>query len=408
MSLWDKIYSRVGSRISPSSNIATRVFGGRMSAIDNTVASTYQITTVAPQNFDSIRVIFANTALAFAVNSINSRACVIPNLSDINNSAGTWVDVTKSGQKGFLAPNAPGTNRISYLVSDNIPLKSVPRTDGTFPLVTVRVFVSSTGILPGYGLSGDSFTNWATNPNGHLWISRQQTGNHIDILTGFTSTTNTSQSPIVGIQFYCQGKAVSVMCVGDSIYEGRGTRINEGFIMPAVVSLSDQSKTVLSYSNCAWSGQASTTYCKRAIDILNSPIKPDVLVMPIGSPNDVSTGSITSAHIQTMSANIMAVVAKCAEKGVKLILCTWMSTNTGVRSYGASDSLRVDYNNLFLGMRNKDFEIVDTALTLQGVLSGGQYQMLAGSTDDGIHPNDTGNALLTNLITPVIKRISGI
>src|SRR4030095_5625024 len=348
------------------STIATRVFGGRMGTLDNTTPKTFQIATELAQHFDAVRVLFANTDMTYshamrlvAVAAANSKA-------DLNNPSGTFVTGTRNAMQRIYAELAPGTGRMAFTASDWIPVSSVPRTDGgTKPLLVARVYMNISATLPVYGNGTDDFTNWAARTNGRIWSSRYQDG--LAVTSGFTSTTERSQSPIVGFQYLSRGKVVTVAATGDSITDGRGTYLGEGFVMPALEQMSDMSSTVYEYMNLGWSGQATVTFAERAIDTLQSEFKPDVLIMPSGSPNDVAP-PITQAHIDNdrynrnrISAEVIALVARGAF-------------------------------------------VADLSAAISGVTTNGQVQMLAGSNNDGIHPNDTGYALMKDALLPVLKR----
>lgn len=370
--------------------------------------------TALPHHFEAIRLISVNTQNFIGVNSIVAKASVLSSIAtdaDINNSNGTWVNVTQSNQLQYCVPIAPGLNRIVYEISDQIPLKSIPRTDGgTLPLLAIRVYIANTNSLPvyGQGFAPDVYGSWTTNPNGQVWFARHQDGDAITNPTLFTDTINRDQSPIVGFQFSAVLRMVKVMCVGDSIYDGIGTRRGEGFGMLVCNMLNaEQDQVGFSYSNCGWSGQSTASFTKRAIDIVNSPVKPDILFFPTGSPNDV-TSTITSSIIQSQASLVHSVIQECKQNGVKLVLCTWLPSNSNIKNYGATDSLRVQANIDFMNKSGKDFVVVDTSTALTGQLVGGQYQMLAGTTTDDIHPNDNGNQIIANLLKPIVKYIVGI
>lgn len=393
-----------------NSNIATRIFGGRMGTINNTTAKTYQISTTTAQHFDAIRVIFVNTAPNLGINNITAKVCVSGSSANISNNGGsTWTNVLKNGQSNFCVPNSPGVARIQYTLSDWIPLSSINRSDGgKFPIVIIRAYIQGPSNLPAYGQgsSPDLYTNWESIPNGRFWIARQQDGDHVTTLTGFNTTTNMDQSPIVGFQYLSRGKVVSIMGVGDSITDGIGTYRGEGFGMLITNELSDMNKVALEWSNCGWASQTPTQYTNRAIDILNSKIKPDILLFPVGSPNGV-VAPITDTQMRDFAGKAQSVVAKCNEKNVQCILWTWLPTNTAVKNYGESDSARVELNNNFISLNSKGFYVADTAKALSGEIIGGQVQMLNGSTIDGIHPNDSGNIIMKETILPFVKKLIG-
>ncbi|MCZ9884045.1 SGNH/GDSL hydrolase family protein [Arthrobacter sp. B2a2-09] len=385
-----------------ASTIATRIFGGRMSTIDNSSPNTFQITTELAQHFDAVRVLFANTDLLISHAFRLVGVSVMADKTDLNNAAGTWVTANRNGMSRIYAELAPGTGRIAYTATDWIAISSIPRTDGgTNPLLVARAYMNATATLPVYGAGVDNFTNWATRTDGRIWCSRQQPG--VQVTSGFTSTTNTNNNPIVGFQYLTKGKVITVAGCGDSITDGRGTYLNEGFILPAIDALSSMSGTAYEYMNCGWSGQAMQTFAERAIDILQSSIKPDVLVLPGASPNDVAT-TIAQANIDAFKYFRNRVIAEARKVGVPVIAWTWLPSNTAVKNYGATDSLRVAYNAELMAMAGKGLFVADAATPINGTTSGGQIQMGATLTADGIHPNDAGNALIRDVIKPLIQQ----
>jgi len=385
------------------SNIATRIFGGRMGTFNNTTSNTFQITTELAQHFDAVRVIFANSDTGFSHSMRQVAVSVIPDKTDLNNSAGTWTLASRSGMGRVYAEIAPGAGRIAYTMTDWINVSSIPRTDGgTHPLLVVRAFMQATAALPVYGDGIDDFTNWATRTDGRIWVARNQTGLHTSTTTGFTSTTNANQSPIVGIQYLSRGKVITVCGVGDSITDGRGGYFNEGFIMPATEALSDPAGTAYEYMNCGWSGQAMVTFAERAIDILQSEVRPDILVLPAASPND-AVSTITAANVAAFRGQRSRVLAEARRLGVPVVTWTWLPVNTATRPWGATDALRTAYNAEVLAQAGRGIFVADTAPAVSGVTTGSQVQMLGSATTDGIHPNPAGNAILRDVIKLVIR-----
>lgn len=384
-----------------TSTIATRIFGGRMGTLNNTSPSTFQVTTELAQHFDAVQVLFPNTdtLISHALRSV--AVSVMADKTDLNNAAGTWVTAARNSMSRVYAELSPGTGRIAYTGTDWIPISSIPRTDGgTRPLIVAHAYMNATANLPVYGDGNDDFTNWATRTDGRIWVSRQQSG--LAVTSGFNSTTNTKQSPIAGFRYLSRGKVITVACVGDSIDERRGTYLNEGLVT-ALDAVSDMNGTVYEYMNCGWSGQSMATFAERAIDILQSNIKPDVLVMPVASPND-TLGTIAQSDIAAFRARRNRVVAEARKVGVPVVLRTWLPTNTAVRNYGASDALRVAYNAEMVAQAGKGIFVADTASPVSGATVGGQVQFNAADQVDGIHPSDVGNAKMNTALIPLIQQ----
>lgn len=400
------IFNR-GLSLAQTQNRGTRILTSRMGTRSNSPAKTFQVTAALAQHFDAVRVMFPNTSLNLGIGSYLAKVAVTSSIAtnaDINNSSATWYTVTMEGNTALSIPVADEAEVTEYAYSDWIGIQSLPRTDGgELPIVTVRMQAVSIANVACYGDGTDNFTNWATHPSGRVWIAREQVGDYLTTTTGFTSTTNVSQSPIAGIQYISRGKVVTVMACGDSITDGRGTYLGEGFIMPACVRLSDMNDVAIEYSNLGWSGQIYQKFHKRALNALLGDLAPDIFVFPNGSPNDI-VGEITSSVISNFTLWRQAITEQCFELGIKPIIWTMLPSNTNPKNYGASDSLRVAYNSQVLTLSQHDISVVDTATVVSGASSGGQIQMAPWSNTDGIHPNDSGNLPLSEAIEPAIAK----
>lgn len=150
-----------------------------------------------------------------------------------------------------------------------------------------------------------------------------------------------------------------------------------------------------------------SSFAERAIDIAQSEVRPDVLVFPSGSPNDEVT-TLTTAGIAASKARRGRILAACSAAGVVPVMWTMLPVNTAVRPWGASDALRVADNAEVLGLRTSGVLVADTAAAISGVTSGGQVQLVAGSTADNIHPDGPGSALLKTVIKPPLAAALGV
>ena len=388
-------------------NIGCRLFGGRMGTFNNGTANTFHVVTELQTEFDAVQIIFANTQPRFTDNAIYIRATALADKSDLNASGASWTWIANGSSQRIHTAVAPGANRITYSLSEMIPLKSIPRTDGgTKPLLAIRAYLSAGGALPVLGNGTDSFTNWATRTDGRMWLMRNQAVDAVTTPASFTSTTNVSQSPIVGVRYLSRGKVVNVLAVGDSITDGRGTYLGEGFVMPACEALTTSSVGV-EYSNAGWSGQSMALFGERAIDILQSPIRPDVLVMPTGSPNDETTTLTTAGN--TVRAGVRArVLDQARSVGTVPVLWTMLPVNSAVNNWGSSDSIRVADNAEALAFASRGVLVANTSAAYSGTTTGGQVQIASGLTSDNIHPNDTGNTALAAVVKPLIARAGGL
>lgn len=77
-------------------------------------------------------------------------------------------------------------------------------------------------------------------------------------------------------------------------------------------------------------------------------------------------------------------------------------------SLGNHDALRVSDNAELVALRDRGVLVADTAQAVSGATSGGQVQLLAGTTTDFIHPDSDGSAILREVIKPVLARAVGV
>lgn len=391
------------------STIGTRIFGGRMGTFDNTTQKTFNVCCTLAQKFDAVRLIFANGNTGGTLGIGVTKVSVRENLATFNNSNNSWTAVTFAGSSTGTVAAAPGSNRRSYLLSDWIEINSLDRDDGgTFPVLYMRSYISTSGSITIMGNGTDDFTNWVTRPNGRIWCMRYQNGDQCTTPSGFTDTTNRSQCPIVGVQYAARGQVITVMGVGDSITEGRGTYLGEGWGVPACEGLSSMSGVAFEWSNVAWSGVSTGAIRDQVIDVLGAGIYPELMFIPTGSPNDVST-TVTSAQVLAMRTRLARALVECRAYQVRPVLWTWLPSNPAAKDYGSTDSLRVALNSDVVSWARRGVDVLDYSAALEGTVDGdGQMQFASSVTTDNIHPNDAGNAILVPLAQQPLRKYVAI
>lgn len=410
--------------------VAMRLFGGRVGKVQtisngNANGRTFEVLMTTAVPFDAVRIVLAvsNTSSANAIPvSVYAAATAVADTSDATIGAATWVQAGFGGTNDYgggspatLTPAATNARR-SFLVSDIMPVSSVARTDGgTYPLLVMRAHLfQATGADGNIVISGNgtqSFANWATRPDGRIWRMTDKGGGFAaSAQSGMTSANSAvgNGSPIAGVIYYARGKVVNVAGFGDSITEGQGSYVGEGFGFPATQALTATGGGVAyEWSDLGWAGQSTSQIWQNLIDTLAVPaFRFDVAVLPDGSPNDVST-TIDATTIASMRRRAVHMTAMLQAKGIQPVLWTWLPSNPAVKTYGASDSLRVAFNNDYRGWAARGGVIADFAATLSGTTdANGQVGMRAGTTSDDIHPNDAGNALLAPVLVKAISRVA--
>lgn len=409
----DKILdTAIRHQLSKIGNVGTRIFGGRMGDFTlNGSGNTFEVTMALAQDFDAVRIITANSYNGTNTSSPSMVAniAVVGDASDATLDAASWSTGVTWSAAGTVALQANTTAlRRTYQVSDWINKASIPRTDGGFlPLLSVRCWVATNANpITILGNGSDSFSNWATHPSGRIWKMRKGNNNFASTnqATFTASATVSQQSPIIGVQYAARGAVITVMAAGDSITEGRGTYLGEGFIFPAVAALSNKEGVAIEYANIAWAGVPTSAIRDQILNILYAGIIPDMLFVPSGSPNDIST-TISATDIANIRSNISRALVAMRENQVVPIVWPWLPSNPNIKAYGATDSLRVSYNNEIYKypVRGINVALVDTLIN--GVVDGSnQVNMAIGTTTDDIHPNNTGNGLMSESVKEIIAK----
>lgn len=378
-----------------SGNVGTRIFSHRTGNFNNTTQNTFRcIVEIAADNFSAVRPIFINGAdgLTYTVAGCNARA--LANLTDALPSP-TTVTLPSSG----VVP-AGGSLRPNYLLGDWTYMQSVPRTDGgKGALVCFDAYVSNSATIAILGNNTtDIYTTWATRAN-RKFLFRKNTTDCVTTPANFTSTENINQSVFGGVQYISNGRVITVMGIGDSITDGRGTIIGEGFGTLACEEVSDLNDTVYEWANCGYAGVTSTSYANFLTNLTTAGIKPEIVVTANGSPND-NGSTITDANIETSKKNLAKMLLHCRDNGYQPIILTYLPTKASAKDYGATDDKRVVYNTLT--HNRQPHPVVDFAGALSGAKDAdGQIDLLG--TTDGIHPNDAGNAILAKLLAQVLR-----
>lgn len=386
-------------------NRGMRIFGGRTATAfnDGGTAKTHHCVVSTALPFDGVQIVLAACNSGVAVPVTSAAVCPVASAADLNVSGGTWTAATFAGSASGSIPQRAGSSRRTYLVSDFIPVSSVDRSDGgAFPLLAIRAYLGTAGTYTLLGQVGgtDDFTNWATKPDGRIHVMRYADGDCVSTPASFASTTNRSTSPIVGVIYYARGRVVNVVGFGDSITEGRGTYLNEGWGFPAC-SAASNAGVAYEWSNLGWSGiewenGAATPGGIRlnVADAISASLPIDVACMPVWSPNDfLNEAALTDAAMRTdCQQPVMRTVGALRDAGVSPVLWTSLPVNTSLRDYNAADARRRSWNAAMLA---SGLRVVDFASVVGGTVDGdGQMIPPAGSLPDGIHPGDSTNAAL--------------
>ena len=375
-----------------------KIFGGRVNTQDTgnkTYEFAYELDARGPKQVGSVRAIMCQSRAAASPGPIAGFVDLkyIGALADLDSAWGGTTALFSRGLAGAASIPAPGTtDRRNFAFTDQTKIIPVARTDGgTKPLIAARTFLGSGGSAF-LGTSGDSFANWSTRPTG---LARQRVNSAVgDARASTTGWSATSTGPVIGFSYNHLGPIINVVSIGDSITEGRSTTtfLGENFTLLACESINAGTQaTWVSHSNLGWSGQNTAQILVNTRDMLRSGIIPDVLVFPSGSPNDVTT-TITTAIVDGWRAYVADMLALCAEYRIVPVIWTMLPVNYAVKAFGSTDTLRIAYVAEIVALvTSTGLIVVNMEPVFAGPVDGnGQTTLLY--SDDGIHPNATGNA----------------
>lgn len=325
--------------------------------------------------FTAFRLILANPGAAQQLGAI--RASVSASNSSVTTPVDgsgnplTWLTVTVGGVANPTLPAATvigSTNgQPSLTLTDIIPAESLPRTDGgKFVLIYTRLLGPSSGNMDVgqiYGTSGTAPTlaQYALDSGGRKVSTYYAGGDFTSVpavqtlLTDNNAQLNSPYAYVAGVQYLSPQRQVTIMGCGDSLTAGFVTMSGyDGFGLQAAVKLSNQLGVGVSYVAHGYPGQSTSDVaanCKAAISLL----QPQVVTIPIDSPNDytgVTQGSAavattrTSAETNMMGAMDAALASKAVVIGLTPIP---FGVYDASNQYGASRAISGAYARMLTG-----------------------------------------------------------
>lgn len=394
-------------------NKGMRIFGGRMETpfSDGGTPKTHHCVTTTARHFDAVQVVLSAANVA-PVPVTKIAVSALASAADLNGSAGTWISGTFAGSAAGSIPARAAARRRSFLISDRFDVSSIPRSDGgRWPLLGIRAFLGTAGTYTMLGNSGgtDSFTNWATKPDGRIHVMRYNDGDCIATSANFTDTTNRNTSPIIGVIYYARGRVVNVAGFGDSILAGRGTYNGEGWGFNACHQLTDAGGIAYEWSNLAWDGSQmnDTAGTGGHVDMLGDAIAAGLPIdianfMCFGSNDFANEAGLTDAAIISEVARPFArMMVACRDAGIAPVVMPGLPVSTAVKDWGAADARRVAWNQTVKAMPGVHY--VDVESIFSGPVDGdGQVSIVASKFADGIHPGDEGNTDVSSMLAPEI------
>jgi len=318
-----------------------------------------------------------------------------------------WRPVTFGGARSGTIPAAvQGTTSIfpqndlvaGLLVSDVVPLSSLPRTDGTLPLLMTRSF--SAGPMP-CAVAGDVMGLFP--PGGGAWdaascgriVRAGAIAGDCASAPGIVQAAPNHFLAPTGVIFHTAVPGLSVMAGGDSLFQGFGTATvqNDPFHI-AACAISTPSLPV-TVCKLAYQGMSSASFQANLQQmVLAAP--PSVAIIKGESPNDRGYG--TAAAYSASLAGLIDLGTWCAGRGIVPVAATAMPFGQDL----TADAQRQRFN---AQIRGSGWYYADFDAAVSDGGSPAQVRPGFQSFYVAPHPNDAGDAALADSVAGVLRQV---
>lgn len=374
--------------------------------VDSSNTFTYALTKSAPCEFESVALILQNqhtspvtVTAAVAVSGSLATSKTVPKIGGVDYNAlaadGThngFIPVTyNNGVSPIVIPAST-----DLFVTDQIPLSSIPRTDGgVFPLVLARLYANAQATstyqfstLAEERVFGDSYTG-----GGDFYQYLSYSGDGVSNPSSWTQpASETLNMRIRGFVFFARGAvAANVLFIGDSIDHGLGgggdaVTNNAGNTMQwaglSCLDISTKEKPI-GFISAGWSGKTSANIFARG-KTLAQLFNPTVCVFPAYTPND-AVG--TKAGVQTAIGRTVDFIEYCRKNNIVPVVRAPVPY-----SGSGAETLRLEVVNKVKSMGvlviDANAPLYDASASSRGYWKSASYNV------DGTHPSKAGHDLI--------------
>ncbi|MGI4798733.1 MAG: hypothetical protein ACRYG8_32770 [Janthinobacterium lividum] len=320
--------------------------------------------------------------------------------------ASLFVPATIGGQRSGTIPAArqgnsgifPGNDRVhGLLLGDIVPVQSLPRMDGTLPLVLVRTY--SSGPLP-CAIAGDVLGMYPVGGGAFDAVSSGR------IVRAGTADGDCATSPGIvqgianqylaptGIIFHTNTFGLDVHVGGDSLFQGYGTAtLQDDPFQMAAAALSTPSLPI-TICKLAYQGMPSASFMGNLGQMV-AAVGPSVAVIKGESANDIAYG--TQAGYQASLDALVNLGDWCNTHGTLQATATAMP----YAETASRDVLRLAFNQQIRrsGWFYTDFDVVSDGKSPAGI------QPVDSSFARAPHPGDAGNAAIAQSVQAMFQAI---
>lgn len=328
-----------------------------------------------------------------------------------NGAALSWVPVLFGGSATVEVPAAAAIGTIGNIdlgevLSDLVLIPAIDRTDvvgGRYLLQTRTYCALASNAETDVGVLS---TFNATQPTGQKILSTRAAGNYADgvgLTNGQIPVENQGSYSLcpASVEFVYMDPVRSILSVGDSLQNGQGGTL--AFVSPVLRAcniINSQGATQYSAAAFGRSGQTYATTLENLTDIL-AATKPDIVRLPIFSPNDEGITTLTKAGVAAMWWRFMQALELCRAAGARVYLVGIAPSWNGSAGYTA---LATDYN-----ARAKAFAAANGYPFLDRLDywsdGAGKYKAGLGNADN-IHPSEAGYELEAPLEAAIIRDVA--
>lgn len=403
----------------PSQTLKKCIMGKVKSVATSAADHTTRVMTVLEAPTERIRIGIINPVAAELVD-VRVRITGTDTMLGLNTSlAGTL-----SGSSSTLSAKfncAAGTDAVSPKItwSEWMSTAGLDRIDGgTLPVYMIAVEIpgASNANRPAWDNGGSARSGWEdpANTSNRPWKQRTDA-----VLGATTNTLGTSTAyGEDGMPFIIEymprvgSLPLTLTCIGDSIIEGSGATVRgHGFPYIARALVSTPTRPV-EICNLAVGGATQTEMTSRLSAVI-ADITPELILLAAFSPNGISAPTFAWAStargklrdVQTALQLISTYDAvPLLFSGVPMLSQAGDSAsgNKDLNASGATDLAR--YMALIL---DGQAPVVDCYTPMSGPADAdGQVTFKFGTTADGLHPNDTGHAIMAAPLAAALRSVA--
>lgn len=395
-------------RLNAQRSVLSKCWQGRVKSVASGANHSTRVCTVLETHTDRIRIGVINCVAADLV-GVKVNVASAPSLPAASSSLATPA----AGGSGWVsAPLAADTvsagtdtNAVSITWTDWVNVRTVDRTDGgTLPVLFVTIQAASTiANLPKWNATNRS--GWedpgtaTTAPYLRPFMARQQAVLAVDTTTAITSASFSGDCIPFVVQYVPrEADGFTFMTLGDSILEGFGATVAGcGSVEIARAAVSTMSRPI-EVCQMAVGSASAANMGTRATAVLAS-IAPELVYCSLQTPNSLTPPTVLASNISSMRINAQLARALAGANGARVLGFAgipMLNDDSEAAGSGENYDTTISLLNAHIdGYLAGSMPVVDTYTPMRGVTDiDGQVRARVGVLADGLHPNDTGHALI--------------